>query len=232
MNSWRLPSRLLGCLISLGIATIIGGSIGCSTQPIEPSSVPTPSHPAGTLSARLAAPACEECRAALLTNAFCETCEVGYVAGLEVTDRAFHEFLDAHGHEIDPLTIQCLECAEAIEVDGFCRRCRMGYVDEQLYFTELTWSLHRGTAADAASIACAGCRPVFGTLGECETCDRSWVGNFFFDEPTHQKVAARQFHRLTVALERGYAFTNPIFIDADQDGQWQAPGLHEKLRGR
>ena len=26
-----------------------------------------------------------------------------------------------------------------------------------------------------------------------------------------------------------FAFTNPIFVDADEDGQWTAPGLPDSL---
>ncbi len=147
--------------------------------------------------------ACVQCYEAREVNGYCESCQHGHVAGWEIDSRDFHEALDAHGHEVDPTQILCLECAEVIEQDAFCTRCRMGYVEGQLYFTELTWSLHRGETIRFEEVDCVGCRLCHGRMDVCEECRKRWAGNVRFLDPDLHETAIRQLRRLQLALERG-----------------------------
>lgn len=145
---------------------------------------------------------CATCIDALRTNGWCEPCGRGYVAGRAIPSRMLHEALDAHGHELGPGGVLCLECAEALEVDGFCPRCRSGFVGGQLYFGELSWSLHRGTMRPREEVRCPGCREVYGGIGDCPRCGALWVGSVEFRDPALHARAAHQFRRLELALER------------------------------
>lgn len=145
---------------------------------------------------------CSTCPRARLVNGWCGDCDHGHVAGVVVESRRFHADLDAHGHGIDPERIACAECVAAIEVDGFCSRCGFGYVDGDLYYTELTWSLHRGEPRLFDTLRCDGCRDAHGTTGVCRDCGTLWVGNVAFDDPEIHARAARQFERLRLALDR------------------------------
>ena len=189
---FKLKSRCIAMgSAQLLIAILIFGTSCAGTVSRE-------SHPAAP-----SCISCVECDEARQVNGYCELCQHGHVAGWEIRSREFHEALDAHGHEIDPTQILCLECAEVIEQDQFCRRCRMGYVDGQLYFTELTWSLHRGETLRFEEVECADCRLSHGGMGVCAECGTRWAGNVSFLDPDLHQTAILQLRRLHLALERG-----------------------------
>ena len=145
---------------------------------------------------------CPSCAEAERTNGWCEPCARGYVAGRAVPSRIFHEALDAHGHELEAGGVLCLECAEVLEADGFCTRCQRGFVAGQLYFSELTWSLHRGAMRPREEVRCRGCLEAYGGTGECADCGARWVGSVDFRDPALHARAAHQWRRLELALER------------------------------
>lgn len=100
------------------------------------------------------------CARAKLRNGWCSACRVGYVAGIPVRSAMLFEALDAHGHDIDPSSIECAECRAAIGADGFCPTCRRGFVQGQLYFSRLTYAIAKGSFADPAAISCLRCRGI------------------------------------------------------------------------
>lgn len=144
---------------------------------------------------------CEGCIEVLPVNGWCEDCSHGLVAGLVIPSREFHDSLDAHGHEVDTETILCNLCREVAREDQFCPRCRHGFVAGQLYFSELTWSLARGKSAPS-DLRCTGCREHVGGLGDCDECQRCWVGTVCFISTQDARRAEGQYRRLLVALER------------------------------
>jgi hypothetical protein len=177
--------------LARGLPLTGGGARGAALAAllaIAGCTAPAPARPAGD--------PCAECIAAQRTNGWCERCERGYVGGVPIPSALLHEALDAHGHEIDPSRMACLECVEMIERDGFCTRCRFGFVGGQLYFTELTWTLHRGTLRLEEELDCPECRAVHGGVGSCASCGALWVGNVEFEDPELFARASREFHRL------------------------------------
>jgi hypothetical protein len=100
------------------------------------------------------------CARARLRNGWCDACRVGYVAGVPVRSAMLFEALDAHGHDIDPASIECAECRAAIGTDGFCPACRRGFVKGQLYFSRLTYAIANGSFVDPVAITCPHCRGI------------------------------------------------------------------------
>ena len=54
------------------------------------------------------------------------------------------EALDAHGHRIDPETLDCDSCRLAYVSDGYCEDHRRGWIRGLAYLTPLTYYLARG----------------------------------------------------------------------------------------
>ncbi len=95
---------------------------------------------------------CSGCLEALPINGWCSSCQHGLVAGLVIPSLAFHQSLDAHGHDVEIDTLQCGMCLIVAPEDEFCTRCRNGFAAGQLYFSELTWSLALGSTMAPAEI--------------------------------------------------------------------------------
>ena len=98
------------------------------------------------------------CAQARIANGWCDTHDVGYVAGLPIRSANLFEALDAHGHDFDPASMECESCQVAIKSDGLCPECQWGFVDGQLFFSKLTYLIALGKAKDIATISCATCR--------------------------------------------------------------------------
>jgi hypothetical protein len=129
----------------------------------------------------LAAPqclaACTSCEQARQRDGWCEACGVGYVAGVRIESRYLYEVLDAHGHQIDPASLECASCRAAYERDGFCSVCKTGYVRGEAYFSRLTYEIARGTRRVPADLTCPVCRANAKSHGWCETCGKAMIGN-------------------------------------------------------
>ena len=174
--------------------------------PLSGCAAPNPRTAPDPPSEVAAAPPCESCREALPINGWCEPCAVGYVSAIPIPSAIFHEFLDAHGHDIEQWTSPCLDCAEAIETDGFCRHCARGFIGGRLYYTELTWSLARGEVIERSKLSCPACREhataTPGVPRWCPRCDRGLIGNTAFAERERFDRAEKQIDRLNVSLAR------------------------------
>lgn len=157
-----------------------------------------------------AAPPCD-CAEASLRNGWCRPCVVGYVAGVPIKSAMLFEALDAHGHDIDPDSISCSPCRRALDTDGFCAKCRVGYVKKQLYFSELTYIMARGTPRDPAKITCTPCRgraqaamrrgPLADAAGWCKAERAGTVGNVQFKDRKDFDRARRQYALLARAVK-------------------------------
>jgi hypothetical protein len=147
------------------------------------------------------------CAAARLANGWCDPCAIGYVASVEVRSKMLYEFLDAHGHDIKPASIECGSCQAALETDGFCERCRWGFVDKKLYFSRLTYQLARGEVKDVSKLTCRACaknaakaKLPLDPHRWCEQCKVGMVGNVAFKEKKDFEAASRELDRLLRAV--------------------------------
>ncbi|MHC4217860.1 MAG: hypothetical protein ACYSU7_05325 [Planctomycetota bacterium] len=147
------------------------------------------------------------CPAARITNGWCRPCEVGYVASVEVRSAILYETLDAHGHDIDPNSIECESCQSALKVDGFCERCRWGFVSTKLYFSRLTYHLARGEVKDVSKLTCRTCAKNAGRTklpledqGWCARCKIGMVGNTAFKDRKEFERASKELKRLLLAI--------------------------------
>ena len=98
------------------------------------------------------------CPDSKVSSGWCRACQVGYVASVEIRSALLFEALDAHGHQINPDSIECGSCRTALESDGFCDACKRGFVAKELYFSPLTYHLAKGKVRDTSRIACRTCR--------------------------------------------------------------------------
>ncbi|MHC5008247.1 MAG: hypothetical protein ACYTGF_12900 [Planctomycetota bacterium] len=147
------------------------------------------------------------CAAARLKNGWCEPCRVGYVASVEVRSRMLFETLDAHGHEINPGSIECRSCQAALEIDGFCEECRWGFVDKKLYFSRLTYFLARGEVRDVSKLTCRTCTINAGKTKLpldpnrwCDQCKVGMVGNTAYKDRKEFDAASRELRRLLQSI--------------------------------
>ncbi len=140
------------------------------------------------------------CQEARVHNGWCASCDRGFVAGLTIESEKLFEALDAHGHDIDQSGITCDSCLQAISEDGFCHVHRGGFVDGKMYFSDLTWSLARGTIEEPDQLTCSQCRANCEHRGWCESCDVGHVGAVRFAFREDYDRAARQQDRLRLAL--------------------------------
>lgn len=150
--------------------------------------------PAGTS----AACACESARQ---TNGWCEACQHGYVAGLEIRSKPLFDGLDAHGHDLDPAVMACETCKALMRTGGYCEACRFGWVGGQAYMSRLTFHLALGRTCDPSGLACETCRTLAGGVGWCEACGGGWTGTQFFEERADYEAAAHEFAKLRAAIE-------------------------------
>ncbi len=97
------------------------------------------------------------CPKVRVADGWCGPCRTGYVASVEIRSPLLFEALDAHGHEIDPASLECEGCREAIRKDGFCEKSGYGFVRKELYFSKLTWVLARGERQAPGALRCRAC---------------------------------------------------------------------------
>ena len=116
------------------------------------------------------------CAHALEHGGWCDVHEVGFVGAVEVTSHFLFEALDAHGHAVDPSTFDCPSCRKAIETNGFCPEHRIGFLEQQAYFSRLTYELARGKRVAAGEVACPVCRKHMASRGWCPACGIGRVG--------------------------------------------------------
>lgn len=151
------------------------------------------------------------CASAMKDNGWCDRCEIGYVASIEVRSSILFEALDAHGHDIDPESASlrsCLGCEVALKNDGYCPQTRCGFVGRQAYFSRLTYLLARGEKRDLSKVACTVCTtnasdrtlPVKGR-GWCDQCAVGMIGDVAFRDPKMFKAAAKQYELLLKAIK-------------------------------
>ena len=151
------------------------------------------------------------CAAARKANGWCDRCEIGYVASIEVRSSILFETLDAHGHEIDPESASlqsCPGCVVALKNDGYCPQTRCGFVGKLAYFSRLTYLLAKGERTDLSRITCTVCTanaadttlPVHGR-GWCDECKVGLIGNVAFRDPKMFKAAAKEYERLLKAIK-------------------------------
>ncbi len=141
------------------------------------------------------------CEKARMTNGWCQSCRVGYVAGLKIASHLLYETLDAHGHDVDPQAIRCQTCRDLVKTGGFCDSCELGYIDGQAYVSRLTYHVGRGAAVDVATISCTSCRSKTERWGWCESCKIGWVGNVRCRNKDEYDQASVHFDRLLKAVE-------------------------------
>ncbi len=111
------------------------------------------------------------------------------------------EALDAHGHEIGPGGIQCPSCRQEIEIDGYCAHHRIGWVNQQAYFSTLTYRLAKGQAKDISNISCPICQANAQTQGWCDSCQVGMVGNVAFGNKEDFHQASQRYEVLLAAVE-------------------------------
>ena len=141
------------------------------------------------------------CAAAKMKGGWCGACKVGHIASVRIESEELFEFLDAHGHHINPATIRCKSCVAAIKSDGFCDRCGMGYVDELAYVSMLTYSVAKGTPVEPSKIACGKCSEHAKGFGWCETCKVGMIGNVAIRDKRAYEPASKAMERLLIANE-------------------------------
>lgn len=177
------PGKVLAILLSWILVAMVGVClvVYASRTPAEPGCTNT---------------------AAKLTNGWCAKCDVGWVANVRIKSKMLYEALDAHGHDINPASIECQSCQRALATDGFCERCRMGFVDQKLYFSPLTYYLARGQACDPAKITCRSCRKAARSHGWCTACDKGMVGNFAYTDKADYEHACEEYDLLIKAVAK------------------------------
>lgn len=164
------------------------------------------------------------CEAARLDNGWCDGCGIGYVASVGIKSHMLYEALDAHGHEIDPDSIECRTCQAALASDGFCESCNWGFVGKELYFSRLTYHLARGEIKDVRKLTCRVCvknarqtkLPLEGQRW-CDACGLGMVGNVAFRDRKDYEAASKELERLLKAvrtLERCEYCAVALFMDA------------------
>lgn len=139
------------------------------------------------------------CAEARLQNGWCDSCAVGYVAGFPMRCPMLWETLDAHGHDIDPKSMECGECQAALATDGFCKKHRWGFIRKQLYYSRLTYLLGLGTVTE--KVDCEQCRvPESGHVW-CSKCSRGFVGNVAYTDRKLYDAALPELTRLRRSID-------------------------------
>lgn len=141
------------------------------------------------------------CEVSKSGGGWCNACDVGYVAGVEVKSEMLFEALDAHGHHIDPKSMKCESCREALANDGFCKNCQWGFVGKQLYHSKLTYYLAKGKPKTKSTISCSTCKAHTGKPVWCESCKIGRVGNAAYTDKEAFQSAAVEYGRLRQAVE-------------------------------
>jgi hypothetical protein len=133
-------------------------------------------------------------------NGWCGACDVGYVAAVPIQSRELFEAIDAHGHDVDTDSFHCDGCQNAIRTDGFCAKCKIGFVDEQAYFSKLTWLLGKGEVKPAGSLRCDECRRHIEKPGWCDHCKLGMVGHVAYRDRSRYDEAVKAYGALQKAI--------------------------------
>ncbi len=141
------------------------------------------------------------CAATKMKGGWCADCKVGHIASIKIESESLFEFLDAHGHHINPASIRCESCIAAIKVDGFCDRCGMGYVDRLAYVSTLTYSVAKGKQLDPSTIACRNCSEHAKSFGWCDVCKVGMIGNVAIRDKDNYREASQAMKKLLIANE-------------------------------
>jgi hypothetical protein len=157
---------------------------------------------------RDAPPGCASCANAKLTNQWCDSCKVGYVAGVPIKSKLVFDCLDAHGHDLDLKQIKCPSCQAAIPVEGFCEKCRIGWVRKQAYFSRLTYHLAKGNPCDPSTISCPVCRKNSEKFGWCDTCNKGMIGNVLIADRPNYDGGCRGYQLMRTAVEESQRCEN------------------------
>lgn len=146
---------------------------------------------------------CPACPSAKLENKWCDSCNVGYVAGVPIHSKFLFEWMDAHGHELDldAVRARCLTCKAALENDGFCDACRIGWVQKLGYFSRLTYHLAKGKACDPSTLTCETCRKNSKNYGWCTSCNVGMIGNVKIPTRADFDGGVRGFELMQAAIE-------------------------------
>ena len=168
--------------VTIGAAWFVCAVMGCR-----------PSAPSPT--------ACASCVEARKTNAWCDACDVGYIAGLAVKSHLLHETMDAHGHRLQVELIPCDGCQRMARRGGYCEENRIGWHRGEAYFSRLTYELARSALVDAADLGCEACVANSAGAGWCNACDRGMLGRFAIRVRADFDAARRDFDRLLKAID-------------------------------
>lgn len=141
------------------------------------------------------------CREGAKANVWCHVCDIGFLATIKVKSADLFEWLDAHGHQIDPKSIKCASCQRALKSDSFCVKCGIGYKNGLAWVSRLTHSLAMGERTGKREIACKICREYLQRMGWCAKCNIGFVGNVRFEKRDRYDTAAKEFGRFLVANE-------------------------------
>ncbi len=141
------------------------------------------------------------CDVARATGGWCGRCGVGHVAAVRIESAMLFEQIDAHGHVIDPQSIDCPTCRSELDRDGFCETCDIGFVDGQLYASRLSYAIACGQFIDLPVLSCPTCRSLYGRCGWCPTCAIGIVGNTAYTTTEAYRLAARAYANLLRAVE-------------------------------
>ena len=135
---------------------------------------------------------CESC----VEGDWCDRCEAGTLAGVQIPSRRLLEYLDAHGHDLKPEKLRCESCtarARGEEPSAFCDRCRMGFVDGRAYLSKLAFYAARAETR-TSPLECRDCIAWRDKPRWCERCgvgrngDRVWKRKADFDV-VHSELA-------------------------------------------
>ncbi len=142
---------------------------------------------------------CDEARK---IHEWCETHQVGWAAGIQIPSRMLWEAIDAHGHEVDPDSIDCEGCLAAMAADGYCEIHFMGFVGGEAYFSRLAYLMAQGSVVEPAKVDCAICRENAETSGWCERHGRGMLGAVAIDDRSAWEQAQRAYRVLLLAIEK------------------------------
>ncbi len=140
------------------------------------------------------------CEIARMKGGWCQRCGVGHIASVRIESADLFEWLDAHGHQIDPDRIECEICQKAIATDGFCERCKMGFVGKEAYLSRLTYHIAKGQPRSVGKIQCSQCRKNADRFGWCDRCKLGMIGNVEIRIRKDYDGAANAFRILLIAI--------------------------------
>ncbi len=140
------------------------------------------------------------CGTSRTLGAWCDKHEAGYIANVKIESVDLFEWLDAHGHHIDPDKIECPDCKIAIRDNGYCERCKMGYVKREAYLSRLTYHIAKARPRKAAELKCLTCGNNARRFGWCDRCQVGMIGSVEIAGRQDYEKAAESFRILLIAV--------------------------------